>query len=90
MSYEHSLLDQYGDPLVLLTEQPQSVTDLYYRWAEVPPRKSLSRRERNERRWLATHLFKASQRREIRRVVATAEHGGEYIAFTTLDAAHAA
>ena len=75
------LLDRYGDPLPLLDYVPRTAGEVYRQWAEVPERKSLSARERNERRWLAKHLQSAARRDEIERQVVLTGDSREYVAF---------
>jgi hypothetical protein len=75
------LLDRYGDPLPLLDEVPRTAGEVYRNWADVPHRKSLSARERNERRWLAKHLQSCAKRGEAERQATTTEAGGEFVTF---------
>lgn len=75
------LLSRYGDPLPLLDEVPRTAGEVYRNWAEVPERKSLSARERNERRWLAKHLQSCARRGVIERQAITTEGGGEFVTF---------
>jgi hypothetical protein len=75
-----ALLGRYGDPLPLLDAVPRTAGEVYRHWAEVPAHKSLSARERNERRWLAKHLQSCAKRGEIDRQAITTE-AGEFITF---------
>jgi len=77
----HELLDRYGDPVPLLDHVPRTAGEVYRDWANVPTAKSLSRRERNERKWLAKHLQSAASRGEIERQVVLTEDRQEYVAF---------
>lgn len=77
------LLDRYGDPVPLLDQIPRTVGEVYRDWANVPEPKALSRRERNERRWLARHLEFAANRGDIERQVVLTEDRREYIGFNT-------
>jgi hypothetical protein len=74
------LLDRYGDPLPLLDHVPRQASEVYREWANVPTQKSLSRRERNERLWLAKHLQSCAKRGEIERQVVI-EDRREFVAF---------
>src|SRR5581483_2657058 len=80
-----SLIEQYGDPLALLTDQPQSATDVYRRWAKLPEWKGLNRRRRAERRLLAVHLQNLANRGVIHHGTVTTEHGGEWRGFWRVD-----
>jgi hypothetical protein len=87
----HPLIEKYGDPVPLLTSEPQSATDLYYLWADTPEWKSLNRRRRNERRWLGRHLQHLANEGAIQHGTVTTEHGGEWRGFwvdTTDTAGH--
>ena len=75
------LLDRYGDPLPKLDHVPRTAGEIYRDWAAVPEPKSLSARERNERRWLARHLQSCARRGEIERQATTTETGGEFVTF---------
>jgi hypothetical protein len=77
----HELLGRYGDPMPLLDQIPRTAGEVYRNWADVPEAKALSRRERNERRWLARHLQLAASRGEIERQVVLTEDRQEYVAF---------
>jgi len=78
------LLDRYGDPVPMLDHVPRTAGELYRDWADVPERKSLSARERNERRWLAKHLQSCAKRGEVERQAVTTPAGGEFITFNAV------
>lgn len=63
----HPLVSQYGDPVDLLTGEPQSADMVYRKWAGLPDWKSLTRRERGERRWLGERLERLANRGVIHR-----------------------
>jgi hypothetical protein len=75
------LIDRYGDPLRLVGDAPLTAHELYLLWAGVSDRKSLSARERNERRWLAKHLQSVARRGQIERRAITTTNHREYITF---------
>jgi hypothetical protein len=78
------LLDRYGDPIPLVDHIPRTAGELYRNWADVPERKSLSSRERNERRWLAKHLQSCARRGQVERQAVTSEAGGEFVTFNAV------
>jgi hypothetical protein len=78
------LLDRYGDPKSLLDAVPRTAGEVYKAWADVPERKSLSARERNERRWLAKHLQSCARRGEVERQAVTTPSGGEFVTFNAV------
>jgi hypothetical protein len=78
------LLDRYGDPKSVLDHVPRTAGEVYRNWADVPERKSLSARERNERRWLAKHLQSCARRGEVERQAVTTPTGGEFVTFNAV------
>ena len=78
------LLSRYGDPKSLLDAVPRTAGEVYRNWAEVPEPKSLSARERNERRWLAKHLQSCARRGEVERRAVTTPSGGEFVTFNAV------
>ncbi|MFL5861111.1 MAG: hypothetical protein ACJ780_10060 [Solirubrobacteraceae bacterium] len=80
----HELLDRYGDPLPKLDHVPRTAGEIYRDWAAVPEPKSLSARERNERRWLAKHLQSCARRGEVERRAVTTPTGNEFVTFNAV------
>lgn len=72
MSFEIApLIAEYGDPINVVDRAPRTASELYYRWAGLGPRPSLSRRQRRERRALARYLSYLAKERKVTKHVIT-------------------
>lgn len=56
MSSNARISDRYMRVLEAVTDEPERVTDIYKRWAELPEWKDLTTRHRNERKWMGKAL----------------------------------
>lgn len=64
---------RYARVLACVDSTPHNATDIYMRWAELPEWKALTRRHRNERKWLAQALENLADDGLIHRGVITEE-----------------
>lgn len=62
-----SLSPRYQRVYSCVDNVPRTATEIYRRWAELPEWKSLTRRHRNERKWLAGVLENLAAERKIAR-----------------------
>src|SRR5947209_3201909 len=66
---------------------PRTATEIYRRWAGLPEWKSLTRRHRNERKWLAGVLENLAAERTITHGVIREDDGPELTCFWRTDLA---
>lgn len=76
---------RYRNVLRHVDGSPRSATEIYRRWAELPEWKALTRRHRNERRWLGQALENLANDGVIERDVYRTEDR-KWVGFSTVGA----
>jgi hypothetical protein len=75
--------------LACVDSTPRTATEIWRRYAKVHSKKSITKRERRERRWVASVLEQLTNEREILCVIESNERGQTWVAFRRPEAVDA-